>query len=360
MNGKFKALTMAVVAMFCLTAVVCVVSDADTSADDTVEHFLYFELVNADGMVTDSDWIKFTSKADLADFIEQANKAFAYYGYPEIKYTEGKSLVSVKYNGEGSTSCFVGSEDGKEWVKVTKTKEQYQVATYIGLALQNGYISEDVYNKLSDEEKKNWTASSMSGDYAYVKTTIGAKPTDVPKEFPEEITTNFFVEVTAADGTVESSKWVEVKALKTEKSLVANANEAFSNVGLNKLTLATSSWGISITYDGGFDNVSYYADGSKWVKVTETGTQYFSKAVALSVGNSYVTKDKYDKFTEDAKSMYVEDKDMAAYGSYYYKTVDESTTGYKSDDGNTGLIVGVVVAVVALLAIGVFFFLRKK
>ncbi|WP_400151490.1 hypothetical protein [Candidatus Methanarcanum hacksteinii] len=269
-------------------------------------------------------------------------------------------MVSVKYNGEGSTSCFVGSEDGKEWVKVTKTKEQYQVATYIGLALQNGYISEDVYNKLSDEEKKNWTASSMSGDYAYVKTTIGAKPTDVPKEFPEEITTNFFVEVTAADGTVESSKWVEVKALKTEKSLVANANETFSNVGLNKLTLATSSWGISITYDGGFDNVSYYADGSKWVKVTETGTQYFSKAVALSVGNSYVTKDKYDKFTEDAKSMYVEDKDMATYGSYYYKTVDESTTGYKSDDGNTGLIVGVVVAVVALLAVGVFFFLRKK
>ena len=45
MNGKFKALTMAVVVMFCLTAVICVVSDADTSADDTVEHFLYFALI---------------------------------------------------------------------------------------------------------------------------------------------------------------------------------------------------------------------------------------------------------------------------------------------------------------------------
>ena len=80
---------MAVVVMFWLTAVIWVVRDADTSADDTVEHFLYFELVNEDGMVTDSDWIKFTSKADLADFIEQANKAFAYYGYPEIKYSDG-------------------------------------------------------------------------------------------------------------------------------------------------------------------------------------------------------------------------------------------------------------------------------
>ena len=359
MNGKFKALTMAVVAMFCLTAVVCVVSDADTSADDTVEHFLYFELVNEDGMVTDSDWIKFTSKADLADFIEQANKAFAYYGYPEIKYTEGAKLVSVKYDGKGATSCYVGSEDGKEWVKVSKTREQYQVAKYIGLALQNGYVSKEVYEeKLADNDKWVIDPNGMGDRYAYKMVDVNT--TDVPKEFPEEITTNFFVEVTAADGTVESSKWVEVKTLKTEKSLVANANETFSNEGLNKLTLATSSWGISITYDGGFDNVSYYADGSKWVKVTETGTQYFSKAVALSVGNSYVTKDKYDKFTEDAKSMYVEDKDMAAYGGYYYKTVDESTTGYKSDDSNTGLIVGVVVAVVALLAVGVFFFLRKK
>lgn len=352
MNGKFKALTMAVVAMFCLTAVVCVVSDADTSADDTVEHFLYFELVNEDGMVTDSDWIKFTSKADLADFIEQANKAFAYYGYPEIKYTEGKSLVSVKYNGEGSTSCFVGSEDGKEWVKVTKTKEQYQVAKYIGIALQNGYVSKEVYEeKLADNDKWVIDPKGMGSYYAYKMVDVNT--TDVPKEFPAEFTSHIFVEVIGADGKDVSSKWIEFQTLKTLKSFVANANEALANEGFVDIVFLSSGWlktGI---------NATFYAKDGKWVAVEKTETDYLNDTIALATGNGYIGPDVYNALSDAEKKTW---KDTGYPGAYQYmKEVSESTTGYKSDDdSNTGLIVGVVVAVVALLAVGVFFFLRKK
>ena len=353
MNGKFKALTMAVVAMFCLTAVVCVVSDADTSADDNKVHYFYIEIVNEDGMVTSTDWIKFTSTAELENYVEEANKAFKFYGYPELQFVNGKYL-SLKYNGTAKNSCFVGSEDGKEWVKVEDTKLQYPPATYAGIALGNGFISKEVYDALG-ENQKFWAKSDMGEgypDYAYVKTILEAKTTDVPKEFPAEFTSHIFVEVIGADGKDVSSKWIEFQTLKTLKSFVANANEALANEGFVDVVCLSSGWlktGI---------NATFYAKDGKWVAVEKTETDYLNDTIALATGNGYIGPDVYNALSDAEKKTW---KDTGYPGAYQYiKEISESTTGYKSDDGNTGLIVGVVVAVVALLAIGVFFFLRKK
>lgn len=358
MNGKFKALTMAVVAMFCLTAVVCVVSDADTSADDNKVHYFYIEIVNEDGMVTSTDWIKFTSTAELENYVEEANKAFKFYGYPELKFVVNGAYLSIDYGGSLDNSCFVGSEDGKEWVAASDPKLQYPVATYTGIALNHGYISKEVYDALG-ENQKFWAESGMgefNPKYAYVKTVLEEKTTDVPKEFPEEYTSHIFVEVIGADGKDISSKWIEFRTLKTTKSFAYNANEAFANAGFTDLKFSPKLW---VTYGESKSNSTFYAKDGKWVDVKETGVDYFNDAVALAVGNGYIGPDVYNALSDAEKKTW---KDTGYPGAYQYiKEISESTTGYKSDDdSNTGLIVGVVVAVVALLAVGVFFFLRKK
>ncbi len=358
MNGKFKALTLAIVAMFCLTAVICVIDDKDASAADSIEHYLYFEVVSDDGLVTSSDWIKFTSTTDATDFVEKANAAFAYYGYTNIKYVDKGTWISITYDSKGASSCFVGSEDGKSWVKVDDTKGQYPNAKYIGLALNNGYISKDVYDKLDDDQKKNWSETTMSGSYAYVKSTIEAKTTDADSHtFPEEYTSHIFVEVIGADGKDTSTKWIEFTTLKTLQSFVANANTAFANNGLSKLTFSSSGW---VTYDGGYNNATYYAKNGEWVAVTDTATQYFIDSVALAVGNGYISDTVYNALSDAEKKTWME-SGMGPGAWAYQKVVSESTTGYEpsKSNNNTALIIGIVVVVV-ILAAGIFFFTKKK
>ncbi len=361
MNGKIKALTLAIIAMFCLTAVICVAGDDNTSAADSVEHFVYIEVVNADHVVTDEIWMKFTSTTDANDFVEKANEAFKFNGYSEIVASLSGDYLSITYNGSYDTGAYIGAADKESWDYSSGTADVYLSAAYIAFELNKAYVSDTYYDSLTDDEKKNWMDSGMGkGDQAYVKIPA-AMPKDASSySFPETTTCHYFIETTSSDGTVKSSKWVEFDTLKTSKSLVANANETFKNEGLNNLEFSIGKYGITVTYDGKMDNVSYYADGEKWVKVTSTAEQYLSESVAFSVGYSYVKEDVYNKFTEDAKTKYVLE-DMGEWGKYYYKTVEESTTGYEpaKSNNNTALIIGIVV-VVAVLAVGIFFFTKKK
>ena len=358
MNGKLKALTLAIVAMFCLTAAICVIDDKDSSAADSVEHYLYFEIVSDDGLVTSSDWIKFTSTTDATDFVTEANKAFAYYGYTNIKFIDKGTYLSITYDTKGVSSCFVGSDDGKSWVKVDDTKGQYPNAKYIGLALNNGYISKEVYDKLDDDQKKNWSETTMSGNYAYVKSTIEAKTTDADThKFPEEYTSHVFVEIIGADGKDTSTKWVEFKSLKTLASFVSNANTTFANNGLSKLTFSSSGW---VTYDGSFSNATYYAKDKEWVAVGSDPNDYTNEVIALAVGNGYISTDVYKALSDSEKESW---KSTGSSGTDYdyMKVVTESTTGYESSSSNnTGLIVGIVVVVIVVIAAASFVFLKKK
>ncbi len=349
MNGKFKALTLAIVAMFCLTAAICVIDDKDASAADTVEHYAYFEIVSEDGLVTDSDWVKFTSENNAADFVEKANAAFAYYGY-EVKFTY-TTYITVDY--EGYSATYVGSEDGKSWVSVTETQTQYPAAKYLSFSLVNGYITEAAYANVADKDA--WTSTGWGDPYAYMKVPA-VKTTDADSHtFPEEYTSHIFVEIIGADGKDTSSKWIEFTTLKTQKSFIANANTAFANNGLSKLTFSSSGW---VSYDGGSNNATYYAKDKKWAEVQSSSDYYSNDTVALAVGNGYITKSVYNALSDSEKESW---KDTTWGDPYaYMKIVDESTTGYEpSKSNNAALIIGIVVVVV-ILAAGIFFFTKKK
>ncbi len=350
MNGKFKALTLAIVAMFCLTAVICVIDDKDSSAADSVEHYAYFEIVSEDGLVTSSDWVKFTSTNDAADFVEKANTAFAYYGY-DVKFTY-TTYITVDY--EGYNACYVGSEDGKSWVEVTETQKQYPAAKYLAFSLANGYISEATYANVAD--KTVWKSTGWGDPYAYIKAPA-AKTTDADTHtFPEEYTSHIFVEVIGADGKDTTTKWVEFTTLKTKQSFIANANTAFANNDLSKLTFSSSGW---VSYDGSSKNATYYAKDKEWAEVNDSSEYYKNDTVALAVSNGYITKDVYNALSDSDKKTW---KDTTWGDPYaYMKIVDESTTGYEpsKSNNNTALIIGIVV-VVAVLAVGIFFFTKKK
>ncbi len=352
MNGKFKALTLAIVAMFCLTAAICVIDDKDASAADTVEHYAYFEIVSEDGLVTSSDWVKFTSENTAADFVEKANAAFAYYGY-EVKFTY-TTYITVDY--EGSSACYVGSEDGKSWVTAQTTEKDYPAAKYLSFSLVNGYITEAAYANVADKDA--WTSTGYGDPWAYMKVPA-VKTTDADSHtFPEEYTSHIFVEVIGADGKDTSTKWIEFTTLKTLQSFVANANTAFANNGLSKLTFSSKGW---VTYDGSSSNATYYAKNGEWVAVTDTATQYFIDSVALAVGNGYISDTVYNALSDAEKKTWME-SGMGPGAWAYQKVVSESTTGYepsKSNNNNTALIIGIVVVVV-ILAAGIFFFTKKK
>ena len=351
MNGKFKALTLAIVAMFCLTAVICVIDDKDSSAADSVEHYAYFEIVSEDGLVTSSDWVKFTSANDAADFVEKANAAFTYYGY-EVQFTY-KSYITVDY--EGYNACYIGSEDGKSWVASQQTEKDYPAAKYLAFSLGNGYINEATYANVAD--KTVWTSTGWGDPYAYIKYPA-AKTTDADTHtFPEEYTSHIFVEIIDANGKDTSTKWVEFTTLKTLTSFVANANTAFVNNGLSKLTFSSSGW---VTYDGSYSNATYYAKDKKWVAVGSDASDYLNETVALAVGNGYISDAVYNTLSDADKETWMESGSGA--GSWaYQKVIQESTTGYEpsKSNNNTALIIGIVV-VVAVLAVGIFFFTKKK
>ena len=351
MNGKLKTMTLAIVAMFCITAVVCVVGDTDTSADDTIDRFLYFEIVNEDGVVVETDWIKFTSTTDPFDFAEKATAAFALYGHPDIGFTVSGEFITIDFEGATTPAPYVGSDDGKSWVFVNDTSKQYQPAKYIALELDNAYLTEETYEKVADKDA--WKKTGTGDPEAYVK--IPAEmPTDAAShEFPKEYTSHVFVEVIGDDGRDVSTQWVEFKAVKTLKSFIYNANKAFVDCGLSKLEFTSTAW---IIYDGSISNASYYADGKKWVEVGADTNVYLSDSIALAVGNGYISTDVYNALSDSEKGSW---KSTGSSGTAwdYMKIVEESTSGYESQNG---VAVYIAVGMLLVIVIGTILAFRKR
>ncbi len=304
-------MAVAITAMFCITAVAVFAVGEDSSAA-TADHKIYIEIVGTDGAVADSAWIQFTSDGTAADFVKEANKAFELYGYPEVTLSSG-DCIGVLYNESYNNATYASA--GGDWTAVTDTAKEYPKATYLAFCLDKGYTTADSYGKFTDDVKKSWKESGITGNWAYMKSPE-AKTSECPAA-PAKISVNCYIEYISTEGTVTESEWVEFDAVKTVKSFIANANEAFETAETD-VVASESKYGISFAYDGSGNNSTYYGKDGKWVAVAETSKDYFNEYIALAVGNGYITKAVYDKLSVDNQKAW---KDTTLGDPYAYQKI---------------------------------------
>ena len=350
-----KLVALMIVSLFCVTAFAVVFSE-DTAAADTKTYRIYVEVIDDDGTVETAEWVKFNSEATNEAWAKAATAAMKAYGIADVTFTVNDGGIWVNSAAPGYNATYYA--EGEKWVSITDIKTQYVEKTVIGMAVQNGYISETVYNDLSPEsEKANWTYVGYGGDYDYMK-LLEAKA----NAYPESMTYHIFIEIIKEDGTVESSKWVNFDSDKTAAAFVASANKAFADNGLSKVVLTKSGTTyISVKYDGSGNTHSQYAKDGKWVNVSDTAVQYVGNAVlTFAVNHGYIGKDVYNALSDEQKKAW-QPGDMGDWPGYeYMRDCKESTTGYESSSGmGIGLYIGIAVAVIVVIALAAFFLLKK-
>lgn len=87
MNGKARVLAVAVVAMFCLTAVAVAEHADDSAAADQKTYHIYVEFMAKEKLkVTHGVWIEFSCEKSPSQYAEAANKALkdAVKGFDDI------------------------------------------------------------------------------------------------------------------------------------------------------------------------------------------------------------------------------------------------------------------------------------
>ena len=260
--------------------------------DELVDYFIYYEVIGDDGRATSSDIVAFSAPRALATYVSAANKALEGTG---ITITIG-SFVSVKYNGSGGSATYY--LDNGEWTKVTSTTTQYHGNESVAFMVGNGYISAEVYNALSDEEKAGYMKSGMTGDWEYMK-------------LPDTVSRTVYYEVIGDDGKVVETSSVSFITFATLDSYMLSANAALEGTGI---TFEPSKYGASVKYNGSTNSATYYLSDGEWVQVSKTATQYCgNESVALMVGNGYISADVYNALSDEEKAGY----NFTGYGGDY-------------------------------------------
>ncbi|MBQ5342271.1 MAG: hypothetical protein J6Z24_02295, partial [Oscillospiraceae bacterium] len=131
------------------------------SVPEMRDYHVFVEVISATGSVDSSKWVNFEGYKTVWGFVSAANLAFKADGLEKLVTSSANgSSISVKYDGSGNThSCY--SNDGK-WVHVEDTGLRYTESDSITFAVVHGFIGTDVYNAMSDDDKKGWESSGMS------------------------------------------------------------------------------------------------------------------------------------------------------------------------------------------------------
>ena len=191
-----KVMAVAVVSLFCVAAFAAVFISDDSSADGTVNHRLYIEMIGPDALVSSSQWMYFTSNGTPADFATKASAAITAYGIDDVSfsYTEGDYLTVNCENG--NSACYY-VKDGA-WVAADKTAQEYPSADIIGLAI-GGWISKATYDSLTDANKAKYNKEGGFSDTWYAIKLLDAKVTDAPAIATYHIFLELFTDAAAQE-----------------------------------------------------------------------------------------------------------------------------------------------------------------
>lgn len=350
-------MALAVVAVFCVAAISAVFASDESSAASSKTYNVYVEVIDADGTLESSRWVRFTAEETFESFTVEGTKALAAAGLSKMSFKISEKYgMSIGYDDTpGYNACYY-AKDGA-WAEVESAKTDYLPNTTIGFAVNNGYISEAKHSALPATEQSKWNLKGFGGDYEYIK-LLEAAPTAVP----EVKTYHTYVEVINEQGKVDKSKWFTFDGYKDIYGFIGAANLAYAaDEDFKDLSISFAGGWASINYKSGF-NGSYVVKDGKWTATADTATEYIaSDAIAMVVWHGYIGDTLYDSMTDDEKKNWA-DSGMGAGDYHYIKVVSESVDGYKSDDkkSNTTLYIGIGVAVVVVLAAAAFIFIKKK
>jgi len=128
-----------------------------------------------------------------------------------------------------------------------------------------------------------------------------------------------YTEVINSDGTEASHDTVSFSiATKDNATFIEGANKAFEAAGMSVTFVDTGTY-ITVKYNGGGSNATYYFDSStkNWVAVSSTTTQYVGNSnLALMLDYGYVSKTVYDALTVTNQAGFKDDPNMD--GDYDY------------------------------------------
>ena len=142
-----------------------------TDAPEVKTYHILAKHFDAKGKVDKSEWITFDSLQDNRSYIAKANAAFKDKGWDKVSLSYQWGGVSMSYDGSSSNSADY-AKDGK-WEHVSDTSTEYINNSEVCMAF-GGYITNALYDTLTDAEKENWIF-----DFKYEETSYYyAKITD--------------------------------------------------------------------------------------------------------------------------------------------------------------------------------------
>ena len=346
-----RLMAIAVVALFCFSAIAVIVASDDDSSAASSTHKMYIETINASGINTKSQWITFDFDGTAADYAVKANEAVKRYGYDNlaVSYTGG-DYISFDYPA-GNVGVWYVKDN--VWTFTNKTAQQLPSSNATALML-GGWISDALYDSLTDANKAKYdTSQGFSSEWYAVK-----KADVAYADAPSVLTYHVFLELFTEQGVLDKTKWVTFDSLKDPYTFATNATLAFKDAGWDKATLTYDGVWFSMDYTGStLMNASAYVKDGKWTHVEDTAVYLDGETLCFAYGG-FIDGTVYDTFSDSEKENWVYDSEY--YGvKYYYTTVTEPIDGWKEKKDNTVLYI--IIGAVAVVAVGlVAFFIFKK
>lgn len=348
MDSK-KIIAATIVAVFCFAAIAVAVDAEKSDAATTKTYEVYVEVISNDGSLVTSNYVFFDSEADNQKYCEAANAAFKKIGLNALEMgVNDKGGIWVKYDGSSNNNCFYS--DGSSWKGINKTEKEYVENTKVGLAVNNGYITTEVYEELSLVEQAFWEETGWGDPYAYKKILEAPGTLGAIKEYAVnlEIIENDLVKVNAQKFTFKSENiayaWADAF------NAAVSGNSIFS-----KTTATVAGDWIIINYDGNGNTATYYKDGSKWVAIANSSQYLTGSELSFELKNGFISAEKYNALSSAEKKCWQE-SGMGA--GYDYMRIPGASAS--SDSDNTMLYVGIAIAVVVVLVVVAFFVMKKK
>ena len=137
-------------------------------------------------------------------------------------------------------------------------------------------------------------------------------------------TYEMYVEVVDESGTVSDVHYVYFESEVDNAKYAEAATKALSDAGLGLMTVTFNSEKnrINIKYDESGNNACYYSDGTDWVQVATSETDYINNAkLGFAVGNGYIPEETYEELSEYEQGYWYE---TGWGGNYAYMKILET------------------------------------
>jgi len=306
---------------------------------------IFVDLIGSDYKLFEDGAVAFKSENVPDSFVDAANEAFAASSFPltEFSYTGG--WISVYYGLSFDNAAYMYD---KGWKLISDTGVDYVSGKTLGLALEYGWIESSVYDKLPEDQKKNWQSSSMGpGYYAWI---MSSDPTD-------QKTYTIDLEVINDELVSTGTKTVSFKSTDIVDDFILSANAAFAAAGYPEVTLTKGPRYISVAYDDSTNSATFRSVNGEWTVVKNTITEYVSgDRLAFVVNHGYISTQEYNGLSSSEQKHWTESGMSVGYEYIRDMSSDKSASGGM----NLVLVAGAAIVIIVALGAVAFFYTRKK